>query len=66
MTNELQNILSGTQQVGSGTIIQAAINHLRTSQETSALAQTDKHFKIEETKRLVEFIDTVFYIKNPL
>jgi len=50
---ELQNILSGKNTIGSENAIQAIANYLRRSQETRALAQTDKHFKKEETKNLI-------------
>jgi hypothetical protein len=64
MDYELQNILSGTQQVSHGAIIQTISHYLRRCQETSALVKTDKHFKSEETKKLIHFIDIVFYIKD--
>jgi hypothetical protein len=57
MHYELQNILSGTQQVSHGAIIQTIADYLRRCQETSALVKTDKHFKSEETKKLIHFID---------
>ncbi len=57
MTNELQNLISRTQQNSQGTIIQTITNFLRRSKEASTLVTTDKHFKIEETKNLIEFIN---------
>lgn len=47
MLHELQNIISGTQQVSQGTAIQTVLHYLRGSQTTSSLAQTDKQFKEE-------------------
>ena len=57
MHYELQNILSGAQQVSHGAIIQTICHYLRRCQETSALVKTDKHFKSEETKKLIHFIE---------
>jgi hypothetical protein len=57
MNHELQNIISGTQQVSYGAIIQTVLNYLRRCQKTSRLAQTDKYYKSEETKNLVDFIN---------
>jgi hypothetical protein len=54
--NELQDILQGKSQVRNGELIQTISNYLRRSKKTSALAETDKHFKREETKRLIHFI----------
>lgn len=54
---ELRNVLSGKNPIGSENAIQAIANYLRRSQETSALAQTDKHFKTEETKSLITYIE---------
>jgi len=57
MNDEIQHILFGENQVKHGTFIQTVSNYLRGSQETSSLAQKDKHFKSEETKRLKNWID---------
>lgn len=54
---ELQNILSGKGKVSHGDAIQTIADYLRRCQETSSLAPTDKHFKAEETKKLIEYID---------
>ena len=58
MTNELQCIISGKSQVRYGTNIQAAISYLKTSEASSTLDKTDKHFKCKETERLRLYIDT--------
>jgi len=57
MNHELQDVISGTQQVRHGNIIQTILNYLRRSQEASHLAQTDKQYKSKETKSLIDFID---------
>lgn len=55
--DELQNILSGKNPFGGGNAIQTVANYLRRSQATSKLAQTDKRYKKEETKKLLNFIE---------
>jgi hypothetical protein len=55
MTDEIQAIISGKKQVSHGFAIQTVLHYLRGSQETSPLAQTDKHFKKQETARLIVF-----------
>jgi hypothetical protein len=55
--DELQNILSGKNTVGRGNAIQTVANYLRRSQTTSKLAQTDKHYKKEETEKLLTYIE---------
>ena len=57
MTNELQNIISGTKQVKHGTFIQTIANYLSRSQETSLVASNHKHIKNEEEKRLIDYIE---------
>lgn len=54
---ELQNILSGKKPLSGGNAIQAVACYLRGSQASSGLAQTDKHYKKEETERLITYID---------
>ncbi len=51
MTNELQNIISGTKQVKHGTFIQTIANYLSRSQETSLVVAKHKLNKNEEEKR---------------
>lgn len=55
--NELQNVLLGKSQTKHGTALQAIGDYLRRSQETSPVAQEDKSFKEEETKRLYHYIE---------
>lgn len=57
MNHELQNIISGTQQVSYGTFIQTILNYLRRCQKASALDKENKQYKSEETKVLIEYID---------
>lgn len=54
--DELQNILQGKSKVSHGELIQTITSYLRGSESTSTLAKTDKHFKCEEKKRLIDFI----------
>ena len=56
MNDEVQFILSGKSPVKYGTIIQAIISYLDSSQGTSEMVERDKHFKKEETKRLKDYI----------
>ena len=57
MTNELQNIISRTKQVKHGTIIQTIANYLSRSQETSLVVANYKHYKNEEEKRLIDYVE---------
>ena len=56
MCDELQSIISGKGEVGFGANIQAILRYLRASEKASPLAQTDKHFKREETAWLKAYI----------
>lgn len=56
MKDELQSIISGNGKVRYGAGIQAITSYLRGSQETSKLAKDSKHFKIQETKILINYI----------
>lgn len=56
LKDELHNILSGKSEVSYGRIIQAAASYLRNGEEAGADAQTDKHFKRQEAKRLGHFV----------
>lgn len=58
MNDEIQHILSGKSQVKYGSFIQTIISHLTRSQAASAMAKGDKYFRAEETKTLIQFIDT--------
>lgn len=57
LKDELQNILSGKKPFSGGDAIQAVAHYLRGSQASGGLAQTSKHYKAEETKRLIAYID---------
>jgi hypothetical protein len=57
MYNELQRIISGKSQVRYGANICAVLSYLSASEKSSALGKTDKHFKLEETKRLRQYIE---------
>lgn len=55
MKHELQNILRGKSEIGSGCLIKAASGYLRKSQETGGMAGSGKPNKIEEAARLKIF-----------
>ncbi len=55
---ELQNILSGKSQVSHGESIQAITCYLRESLGTSEKTQGNESNKSEETKRLIDYINT--------
>lgn len=55
LKGELQHILSGKSEVKFGSTIQTITSFLRRSQETSKKAEIDKHYKKEETKKLIGF-----------
>ena len=57
MNYELQNIISGIEQVKHGATLQTIISYLSRSQETSRLVEKSKHFKNQETKRLIDFTE---------
>ena len=57
LNNEIQHILSGKSQIRFGTAIQAAASYLAGSQTAGTMAKDDKHFKAEETKRLIKYIE---------
>jgi hypothetical protein len=56
LKDELHNVLSGKSKVRFGTIIQAITSYLNDGTQTSATIEVEKHFKKEETKKLIEFI----------
>jgi parallel beta-helix repeat protein len=65
MNHEIQHILSRTQQISHGAIIQTIIDYLGRSQTTSTLAKESKHDKSEETKDLIKFIEeNKFWVKD--
>ena len=57
MNDEIQNIISGKSQVRHGTNIKAVADYIRTGEKSSALDKSDKHFKREETERLIKYIE---------
>ena len=57
LKHEIQCILQGKSEVSNGTLIQTIASYLRRSQETSSMAQGSKHFKQQETKELIKFIN---------
>lgn len=58
LKHELQNILRGKGKVSYGESIQATANYLRESTQTSSVAQRNEPNKGEETKKLIEYINT--------
>jgi pantothenate kinase len=57
MNNEIQRIISGKVAVKYGATIYTVACNLRGSETAGSLVKTDKHFKIEETKRLRQIIE---------
>ena len=55
---ELQTIICGTGKVSYGDTIQAATRYLRRSKSSSSPSEGAKHFKNEETARLIKWIET--------
>jgi hypothetical protein len=55
---ELQNIISGKSKVSHGESIQAIARYLRESLESSETTTENESIKSEETKKLIEFINT--------
>lgn len=56
MKNELRNLISGKGEVRYGTLIQAAASYLKASPRTSAMAESEKHYRQKETESLKKFI----------
>ena len=56
LKNELHNVLSGKSKIRFGAIIQTIAGYLRDGTETSTTIKDEKQFKIQETKRLEEYI----------
>ena len=54
--DELHNVLSGKSKVRFGTIIQAIAGYLSDGEKTGPNVEVQKHFKEQETKRLVLYI----------
>ena len=57
---ELHNILSGTNEVRFGAIIQAIAGYLNDGKKASATIEDEKHFKKQEAEKLENYI----YAKN--
>lgn len=55
--DELQDIIQGKSGNSQKTLIQAIASYLGTSQRASTMAEDDKHYKQEETKSLINYID---------
>jgi Serine/Threonine/Tyrosine Kinase found in polyvalent proteins len=53
--DELQNIIQGKSETSQSTLIQTIASYLGASQSASAMVKSDKHYKYEETKTLIEF-----------
>jgi predicted transcriptional regulator len=65
MNDEIQRIISGKIDVKYGATIRTVAHHLARSPQTGTMAQTDKHFKREETQRLKSVINTLnLWIRN--
>ena len=58
MSDEIQHIISRESKTGQGIVIKTITDYLARCQEASGMAKTDKHFKIKETKKLIDFIET--------
>jgi len=58
---ELQNILSGTSQIGDGAIIQSIACYLSNGTPSSSASENEKHYKKQETKRLEDYISEKDY-----
>jgi hypothetical protein len=53
--DELQNIIQGKSETSQSTLIQTIASYLGASQSASAMVKSNKHYKYEETKTLIEF-----------
>ena len=56
LKHELQNVLSGKSEIRFGRTVQSIACYLVDGQKTSKVAENEKHFKHQETKRLEEYI----------
>jgi len=57
MKDEIRDVISGKSQVRYGANIQTTLNYLKKSEGTSTLDKTNKYFKLEETKRLIKYVE---------
>ncbi len=55
INDELQHIIQGTSKNSQETLIQTVASFLRANESSSFVAKSDKQYKQEETKRLVDF-----------
>lgn len=55
--HELQNIISGIGHHAEKNLIQTAANHIRKSEKTSGIPETEKFTKEQETEELITWID---------
>ena len=53
--DELQHIIQGKSNSGERTLIQTITSYLRASQKSGTLVKNDKHYKQEETKKLIDY-----------
>ena len=53
---ELHNVLSGKSQIRIGTIIQTIASYLNDGEESGTSAESEKHFKKQEAKKLEDYI----------
>ena len=66
MKDEIQYILSGTSQVKHHHLIQTTCSYLKRSQGSSSMVKDQQHYKEEETKKLVQFIEENNLWKNDI
>lgn len=57
LKNELFNILSGKSKISQGSIIQTIACYLKNGENSGRITENEKHFKKEEAKDLIEFIE---------
>ena len=57
MNDEIQRIISRKGKSGDGANIHAAVSYLRAGKKTGVLDKKDKHFKLEETERLRQYVE---------
>ena len=57
LKDELFNILSGKSKISHGSIIQTIASYLKNGENSGRITKNEKHFKKEETKDLIGFIE---------
>jgi hypothetical protein len=57
LQNELHNILSGKSKISHGSIIQTIACYLKNGENSGRITKNEKHFKEEEAKDLIDFIE---------